>query len=310
MKASLIDNIYTRLNNANPNKLPFALKGGQMGLCIFMALYSKQKVNNEAWKLSTYLLAECIKNIKRTRNIRLLDGNMGTAWGIRYLAQQDFLEEDEKLNNLYQSISDTSEYYGTQGPIYIIDGEPLFSGGIYLAQLYVQEETLARYFREERLIGLIDYCEKMMTVNIKGIYTPYDMPLSMLHSILFFLQRMDQEQIFPFLVRDLLQNISGLYRNIKKGNVRDEYIYHFLRNEKYVFPDNRLNVYSLVELIGDIGFYSLLYNRPRLFKSFWEQLEAENPIGLLKAHNAVMEEKVSIDTLCGWGYGLLCNKIE
>lgn len=310
MEEYLIDRIYTRLNNANLNKLSFALKDGKMGICIFFALYSRKRSNEDAWNLSTQLLAESIKNINSRRNIRLLDGNMGTAWGIRYLVQQDFIEEDEKLNILYQNISDASEYCGTQGPIYVIDGESLFSGGIYLAQLYAKEETLTRYFREERLIGLVDYCEKLMTANIKGIYNPYDMPLSMLHSILFFLQRMDHERIFPFLVRELLQSIPELYRNLKKKNIRDEYIYCFLTNEKYMFPDKMYNVNYLVKLIGDIGFYSLLYNLPELFKSFWKQLETENSPCLLKAKEKIMEEIENIETLCGWGYGLLCHETD
>lgn len=310
MEESIIDRIYMRLNNSELNKLSFALKGGKMGTCIFFALYSRARSNRDAWDLSTRLLAESIKNINRRRNMHLLDGNMGTAWGIRYLVQQNFIEEDEKLNTLYQSISDASEYCGTQGPVYIIDGESIFSSGIYLAQLYVKEETLTRYFREERLIGLIDYCEKLATVNIEGIYHPFDMPLSMLHSILFFLQRMDQEHIFPFLVKDLLQSIPELYGNLRKKNIRDEYIYRFLTNEKCMFPDKIYNVNYLVKLIGDIGFYSLLYNRPGLFKSFWKQLETENSPCLLKAKDKVMEEIENIDTLCGWGYGLLCNETD
>ena len=307
MDEKLINDIHACILEYDILKLQTDLKGGQMGVSVFMALYSRWKGCEQSSIMSMHLIAESVKSMRSKNCICLLNGNMGVVWGMRYLALHNLLEEDDLVVNLYQDIGKACEYYGVQSPLYFIEEEPLFSSGIYVAQLFVREETLIRYFREERLIELVDECEKMITITIDGIYSPNSMPLSMLHSILFFLKEMHRERIFPFLVDKLLQVIPRLYAEIKNKNMLDEYIYSFLVGRDYVFMKEKLDTLYLVELIGDIGFYSLLYHCPELFGLFWKRLEMEVPASLEKAQKIVIEAKVSVDTLCGWGYGLLCN---
>ena len=73
MKRELVDDIYKRLLNEDWKGLPPYLKGGQMGMCMFMALYSEYRNCGKARSLSARILPEVIKFIQYMPN-RLLDG--------------------------------------------------------------------------------------------------------------------------------------------------------------------------------------------------------------------------------------------
>ena len=55
MKRELVDDIYKRLLNEDWKGLPPYLKGGQMGMCMFMALYSEYRNCGKARSLSARL---------------------------------------------------------------------------------------------------------------------------------------------------------------------------------------------------------------------------------------------------------------
>ena len=208
MKRELVDDIYKRLLNEDWKGLPPYLKGGQMGMCMFMALYSEYRNCGKARSLSARILPEVIKFIQYMPN-RLLDGKTGIAWGMKYLSNNAILEEDDTIRNIHSTIQNECLNYCFATPIYLPEKEYLFSIGIYWAQLFKQEDSLERYIIEERLLALVDECDRQLHCTIKGIYSPKDMPLSVLHSILYFLKKINKEGLCSFNRFRAALKISG-----------------------------------------------------------------------------------------------------
>ena len=225
MKRELVDDIYKRLLNEDWKGLPPYLKGGQMGMCMFMALYSEYRNCGKARSLSARILPEVIKFIQYMPN-RLLDGKTGIAWGMKYLSNNAILEEDDTIRNIHSTIQNECLNYCFATPIYLPEKEYLFSIGIYWAQLFKQEDSLERYIIEERLLALVDECDRQLHCTIKGIYSPKDMPLSVLHSILYFLKKINKEHIDSYQTQKLIESAENVYSKIKSKELLDDYIYH------------------------------------------------------------------------------------
>ena len=161
MKRELVDDIYKRLLNEDWKDLPPYLKGGQMEMCMFMALYSEYRNSRKARSLSARILPEVIKLIQYLPN-RLLDGKTGIAWGMKFLFNNAILEEDDTIRNIHSNIQNECLNYCFVTPIYLPEKEDLFSIGIYWAQLFKQEDSLERYIIEERLLALVDECNRQL----------------------------------------------------------------------------------------------------------------------------------------------------
>lgn len=116
MKRELVDDIYKRLLNEDWKGLPPYLKGGQMGMCMFMALYSEYRNCGKARSLSARILPEVIKFIQYMPN-RLLDGKTGIAWGMKYLSNNAILEEDDTIRNIHSTIQNECLNYCFATPI-------------------------------------------------------------------------------------------------------------------------------------------------------------------------------------------------
>lgn len=176
----LIGCIYKRLKKENIANLPVGLRGGLMGIALFMCLYSKYY--KRPISIKEYLINPLIKFRKLPFNI--LEGKIGIGWGIRYLELQGFIEEDESLNKLYKTIYFAYFNKFSVLPVYWVENEPLFSIGVFMSQMFVKENSLKMYTIEELLIAYIDECEYLLLYPIRNIYSPKHMPLSMLHSLL------------------------------------------------------------------------------------------------------------------------------
>lgn len=305
MKKELVDDVYKRLINEERKYLPPYLKGGLMEICIFMALYSEFKNNRKARSLSETILLEVIKATKEMPN-RLFDGKIGITWGIKYLAKNEILEENSITTNMHNGVWGEYLYLSTVMPIYRPEEEPIFSIGIYLTQLFNQEDSFQRYVIEERLLALIDECERQLHCTIKDIYSPKDMSLPMLHSILFFLKKMDEEHIYPYQTQKLIKSTENIYHQIKNKAPLDDYIYHILINSTNNLPKNQTIKFYL-EFLGNLGFYSLLYSQPNIFNTAFEQLSAQIPSFHSEIMQIIRKGNISIETLCGWGFGLLTH---
>ena len=305
MKRELVDDIYKRLLNEDWKDLPPYLKGGQMEMCMFMALYSEYRNSRKARSLSAKILPEVIKLIQYLPN-RLLDGKTGIAWGMKFLFNNAILEEDDTIRNIHSNIQNECLNYCFVTPIYLPEKEYLFSIGIYWAQLFKQEDSLERYIIEERLLALVDECNRQLHCTIKGIYSPKDMSLSMLHSILYFLKKMNKEHIDSYQTQKLIESVENIYNQIKSKELLDDYIYHVLIKKTNALPPNYTANFYL-KFLGNLGFYSLLYNYPDIFSTAQKQLNEQRPSFYSEATRIIKKENISIETLCGWGFGLLTH---
>ena len=286
MKRELVDDIYKRLLNEDWKGLPPYLKGGQMGMCMFMALYSEYRNCGKARSLSARILPEVIKFIQYMPN-RLLDGKTGIAWGMKYLSNNAILEEDDTIRNIHSTIQNECLNYCFATPIYLPEKEYLFSIGIYWAQLFKQEDSLERYIIEERLLALVDECDRQLHCTIKGIYSPKDMPLSVLHSILYFLKKINKEHIDSYQTQKLIESAENVYSKIKSKELLDDYFY--------------------LEFLGNLGFYSLLYSYPDIFSAALKRLNEQRPSFYSEATQIIRKENITVETLCGLGFGLLTH---
>ena len=186
----------------------------------------------------------------------------------------------------------------------------LFSGGIYMLQQCNTDNLLERYIVNERLIGLVDECERQLTQSIKYIYRPEDMSLSRLHSILFFLKQISEKKIYPYKANKLLCHVKERFSQMKEKPLCDEYIYHFLmQDDKAIVPTN-LEDRNLFLFMGELGFYSLLYDNQGIFQSAWQQVEEKYPRFERKTKSIINDKTTPVAALCGWGYGLLQCKTD
>lgn len=306
MKNELVDDIYKQLINEDWKHLPPYLKGGKMGMGMFMALYSEYKNCRKARNVSAQILPEVLKSMHNLPN-HILNGKAGIVWGIKYLSKKNILEEDHTIRSTYRNIWNEFLECCFMTPLYLPENESLFSIGIYSAQLFKQEDSLERYIVEERLLALIDECDRLLHNTIRGIYSPKDMSLSMLHSILYFLQKMNKEGIYSYLTQKLIESTDNIYSTIKSKEISDDYIYHILKEKEKTLPKNRkTNFY--IDFLGNLGFYSLLYENPDIFNTTLNQLKEQNLSSFTETIQLIRKGNISIETLCGWGFGMLTNK--
>lgn len=307
----LIRHIYRRLAKEEWAFLPSELKGGKIGLVVFLALYSDSFSNNSSRKLSTMILYNLLQDIS-SFPYGLVSGKMGIAWSLYLLYQRGILEQDEPLHDLFKSIRNEYIYHQHSKPVQLIAGENLFSGGIYMLQQRSSstDSSLERYSADEGLIGLVDECERQLTQSIKYIYRPEDMPLSRLHSILFFLKQIGEKKIYPYKANALLCHVKERFSQMKEKPLCDEYIYHFLmQDDKAIVPTNMEDM-ALFFFMGELGFYSLLYDNQGIFRSAWQQVEEKYPRFERKAESIIKDKTTPVTALCGWGYGLLQYKTD
>ena len=131
------------------------------------------------------------------------------------------------------------------------------------------------------------------------------MPLSMLHSILYFLLQADKTGIYPFLTRKLLKYATQLYyKIINRGTLSDQYICLFLMNKSNTLLQEISDDQASIDFIANLGFYSLLYDTPQIFSSAF-QLIHENQAFTEYIIEQIQEASLDISTLCGLGFGLL-----
>ena len=305
----LIRHIYRRLAKEEWAFLPSELKGGKIGLAVFLALYSDSFNNNSSRKLSAKILYNLLQDIS-SLPYGLVSGKTGIAWSLYLLYQRGILEQDEPLDDFFKSIRSEYIYRQHSQPVQLIAEEDLFSGGIYMLQQRRTDSSLERYSVDEGLIGLVDECERQLTQSIKYIYRPEDMSLSRLHSILFFLKQISEKKIYPYKANELLCHVKERFSQMKEKPLCDEYIYHFLmQDDKAIVPTNAEDR-NLFLFMGELGFYSLLYDNQEIFQSARQQVEEKYPGFERKAESIIKDRTTPVTALCGWGYGLLQYKTD
>lgn len=187
MTTKILKLIYKKLRNTEWEKLPFGLRGGKIGCMLFVALYSECMKNARARNLSTRMLQDIISD-KTVQHYTLISGKLGAAWALYVLNRKGILEKDEALNGILTSFRMKYAIYYSTAPYQILEDDNLFSSGIYTLAQHPDNDTLERYQVEERLISLVDECERQLSQEFITHFLQSNWTPSMLHSYIFFLQ--------------------------------------------------------------------------------------------------------------------------
>lgn len=304
MKKELVDRIYSKLLRVDWTKLTYSLKEGLIGISLFLALYSEVRRNKRARDLSTGILVQALKRVNSFSE-SLLHGRLGVYWVLNYLSNKNILQKSQEVEQHVAIGIAECMALRSSTPIQIIHEDRLFSTGIYMLQYHTVKETLEHFAQYERLLLLLDESERMLTQTIKDIYTPHKMPLRTLHSIQFFLSELEKNHVCPFVVQHLLAYIPTLYKELRKDIPVDEYILHSLLCDNIPELPKALSKKELVDFIGTLGFYSVLYDNPFLFRTAWEKITLINPDFVANLGRQIEKDIHTINELCGLGYGLL-----
>lgn len=299
MKDLLLNKIFQSLIIRKIENIPPGLDGN-MGIYIFLKLFQALNSNIE-FSTNKWLNASLISFSQLPFNF--IHGILGIGWGIRFLIKTKLMKEDG-AEIIYKTIAIRRINKFEVTPVPWFENELLFSYGIYMSQLMDENDSLEWYIHEEYLIEMIDECEILLSYPIKDVFSPQEINLSMLHSILFFLRSMERLGVYPFMVGQLLMKIPMLYIHIQSKTKFDDYIYHFLCSEKAEIPFD-ISDDELFIFMGEIGFYSLVYTTPELFVSAYYQIESQKTDFWEYVTYKLENQHTDIKIICGWGYGLL-----
>lgn len=294
--------ICDRLMQKDCTSLSAGLRGGKTGICLFLALYLKKKNSYKVKKQVSVLFSNILKEVPGL-SCSLFEGMLGVGWMIRYLSNKSVLSIKEEIQYIYTSIANYYMGNATSSPFLFSPEDRFFSIGVYMLQLRVEANSSSCHIVDELFIRLIDECERLMKSDVKNLYSYKNMQLSMLHSLLYFLLRMDAIKLYPLQTSKLIEYSSLLYRQLQKQSPADDFIFRFLSNGSADLPIIDEN--DLSYFMGEIGFYSMLYELPQLFTSAYQQYCDKFSNGKQRIKNHISNDTCSISTLCGLGYGLL-----
>lgn len=304
-----LDTIYRRLIRLQSETLSAGLRNGKTGLLLFMALYSEWKNHGRARNVSARLLAEVTQEAY-TLPARLMDGSWGILWTLLRLCDKGILETDDAIRRILHQLTFSCRSSTMVMPVNYQTEDGILAEGIATFSQWSDEESVERYSTAERLIRIVDDCERLLTMDIPSIHSPKDMPLSLLHSIVWYLQEMVRAKLYPYRAEQLLAQAAELYPLLQDTDSSDRYILTSLMLETTTGFPKETDHGTLCHILGKIGFYSLLYNRPKLFSQYWQYLRSEHPSFFVQLREIIKKDSLPLHTLLGMGYGILQCKMN
>lgn len=306
MELKLLSSIYRRLIQEEWQGLPFGLRNGRIGLMTFMALYYEFTHNGKAHDLTGKILQNVQKE-RMAHNATLMNGNLGLAWTLDLFKKKGLIEHDTSLKNLQGTIFLDFMRNHYHSPISLTVEDGLFSAGIYTLMQLPDNDSYERYSMEERIISMIDECERQLNQSIKGFFCPEKLGLTALNSYMYFLKTCADKRIFPYKADLLLSRVHDLYCMLEEKPACDNFVYNYLKSpgRALIHPTNTNS--QLLEVLGDIGFYSLLYGLPKMFLQALRQISMPQKDFLLLTIRTMVQNSLTNKTLYGLGYGLMLN---
>ncbi len=294
----LTTRILNTLLNRLPGDLPINLMGGKTGLLLFTSLYSSLFEDERLRDISEKIFNCALKDAKYF-NRSFLTGSLGFVWAVNHLKELDIIESTPNLEKDLKGILNLKPLNNI-APVYIPAPGIFYDEAITVLSFLNEEETLQRYSFQERLIGIVDDCERLLTYTIPGLYDPADMKCSFLHSMVYFLMRVNEIGIYPTKTRKIIDMVPWNKYLDSDKTVHSE-ILSYLRSRH--LSDTINNGYSqqFAENLSLTGYYSMIYNTPKMFI---EDLE-RRPDSLTKISKMLASGSLHFETLIGIGLGLL-----
>lgn len=262
------------------------LINGKMGVAIFFYQYSRY--TNKAFYegYAGTLIDEIFDQIKKWAIFDFSNGLTGIGWGIEYLVQNGFVEADadEVLEDNDKAVARSL----FQNPVSLLNQTDLYSFGLYyLSRLCIKnfaEDSLITQTKKHMLVYLHDDCERILTKEKLFDFTLPKLNIKQLNSIVFFLIKMQEAQLYPIKLEKLLcylpdylelsadkngnnidkftflQLIEELYKNLSNSDLQKQYIeiIEELSKELANKPLDYIKEKSIEEVIN-IGWNSLFY---------------------------------------------------
>ena len=241
---------------------------------------------------------------------RLMDGSWGILWTLQRLCDKGILETDDAIRRILHRLTFSCRSSTMVMPVNYQTEDGILAEGIATFSQWSDEESVERYSTAERLIRIVDDCERLLTMDIPSIHSPKDMPLSLLHSIVWYLQEMVRAKLYPYRAEQLLAQAAELYPLLQDTDSSDRYILTSLMLETTTGFPKETDHGTLCHILGKIGFYSLLYNRPKLFSQYWQYLRSEHPSFFVQLREIIKKDSLPLHTLLGMGYGILQCKMN
>lgn len=306
---TILDDIYRCLCKMDASILPAGLQDGRTGLLMFHALHSEAEGHAKSRKRAAILLGD-VTTLSATLPARLKDGAWGVLWALQRLCRLGILEKDDAIQRMLHQLTFNCRSSHMAVPVRYIPEDGLFSEGICTITQFADEETVERYSTAERLIGLVDDCERLLNLTVPGIYCPGDMSLSLLHSIVWYLQEMVRLKLYPYRAEQLLAQAAELYPQLQDADCSDRYILTSLMTGTATEFPKGTDCDTLCHSLGKVGFYCLLYNCPKLFSQYWLYLRSEHPSFFVQLREIIKKDTLPLHTLLGMGYGILQCKMN
>lgn len=306
---TILDDIYQRLYKMDASILPAGLQEGRAGLLMFHALHSEMVGHVKSRKRAAILLGD-VTTLSDTFPPRLKDGDWGVLWVLQRLCSLGILEKDDSLERILHRLTFSCRSSTMVMPVNYQTEDGILAEGIATFSQWSDEESVERYSTAERLIRIVDDCERLLTMDIPSIHSPKDMPLSLLHSIVWYLQEMVRAKLYPYRAEQLLAQAAELYPLLQDTDSSDRYILTSLMLETTTGFPKETDHGTLCHILGKIGFYSLLYNRPKLFSQYWQYLRSEHPSFFVQLREIIKKDSLPLHTLLGMGYGILQCKMN
>ncbi|MCM1141601.1 MAG: hypothetical protein NC453_23765, partial [Muribaculum sp.] len=180
----LTERILNRLINELPKNPSISLIGGKTGMLLLSSLYSSCFTDEHVRELSGEIFNSALREVK-FYNRSFLTGNLGFVWAVNYLKRKDIVDSSPTLEKTLREILNLKPLNNI-APVYIPDPGTFYDEAITVLSFLNEEDTLQRYSFQERLIGIMDDCERLLTYTVPGIYNHSDMKCSFLHSLVYF----------------------------------------------------------------------------------------------------------------------------
>lgn len=287
-----------------------SLVNGKIGLLLFFALFSENQNDDISREKANDLFSELIQTV--VREIRTLDrkffnGALSIIWACRLLMKLDIIENSDELSSILEKYF-SNKYYLNIAPSILLPDDFFYGEAITALSLFEDEETLKRYSLQEHLIAMVDYCERLLTTPVPGLFSPDEIEPSFLHSMMFFLTRIEALGFYPTKVRHLYEIIHNrMQSDTHPTDLHSSLLYYIIYG---TYPDISTllssDIPNLCHTLSFVGLYSVIYENPSMLFDILKDLSDTTTCALIKY---VESDTKDSNCLIGFAIGLMYAEI-
>jgi hypothetical protein len=203
------------LNSSFINNL--GLLNGKMGVALFFYHYSVYSGIDKFKDLTKDMVNCILQEISDETPIDFANGLTGIGWGIEYLVNRGFLSDVKEITLI--DIDNRIYIDSLKTPLILVNKEDICSYGLYYLSRLHEDDSLKTLVKKQLLIYLHDDIERMITQReLFGFEVPR-LTINQLNSLLYFLYRMQELQLFPVKLTKLERLLPGyIVQKVEKSD--------------------------------------------------------------------------------------------